>query len=98
MSKKILPYAFHFTSALTEKAPVVKIDAIPFSFKENLKFRNDLEQHSKLQLDSKIRCNMHWLKVMNEIRSNEKIITERTKSGELIEIVVDEHGKYKRIL
>ncbi len=41
---------------------------------------------------------MHWLKVMNEIRSNEKIIKERTKSGELIEIVVDEHGKYKRIL
>lgn len=98
MSKKITSFAFHFTSSLTEKAAVVKIDAIPFSFKENLKFRNDLEHHDKLQHDSKIRCNMHWLKVMNEIRLNEKIIKERTKSGELIEIVVDEHGKYKRIL
>ena len=63
----ITAVAFHFNSALTDKAPVVKPNLDTDSFKENLEFRTEMEKEHKLHLDSKIRCNLEWLKTINNL-------------------------------
>jgi hypothetical protein len=99
MSKKrnINAIGFHFTSALTDKAPVVKFDLYTKSFKENLEFRTAMEKQGKLHDDSKFRVNTHWLKLLNRLNPGERIITQH-RNNEVIEIVVDEFGRFKRIL
>lgn len=96
-NRKITAIGFHFTSALTDKAPVVKFDFDTKSFKENLEFRTAMEKQAKLHNDSKFRCNLHWLHSLNRLNSGERIITQH-RNNEVLEIVVDEFGRYKRIL
>jgi hypothetical protein len=96
-NRKIEAIGFHFTSALTDKAPVVKFDFDTNSFKENLEFRTAMEKQGKLHDNSKFRCNMHWLKLLNILNPGERIITQH-RNNEVLEIVVDEFGRFKRIL
>lgn len=102
MSKKrqINAVAFHFTKSLEDKIPEIKTGCVdvPEVVGEKKEYKPVFDSHIISDIQKKIDENQLWLQTLGKLNPGERIITEITRKNESVCIVVDELGRYKRLL